>query len=264
MPDHSSTHGSQLDLGVEPTPRGCGKWALSGAIVLGVIVILGIFGLMLMESGFKQMAKDSKCGKHQSQILGAMMAYAISEDTAWPDPRGRTSEWKLPAGPIITALDGAKYTAGAFELLSASQSIPNSLFECPSANWGGPARNVKASPNHADVHWGWHPNNGVAVSYAFDWASPPDPSSDRVILADRELKTHRDFVMVAFGDAHVKKLKLVEVKRAVGALITESGLSSSSDIGTGVQPDDDIFSAEGDAGDPLTPGKGDPLRAWVK
>lgn len=71
--------------------------------------------------------------------------------------------------------------------------------------------------------------------------------------------------MMAFGDAHTKKVRLVEVKRrSTGTLITESLAVSLLTNATGIQPDDDIYSAEGDAGDPLTPGKGDPLRAWVK
>ena len=70
--------------------------------------------------------------------------------------------------------------------------------------------------------------------------------------------------MVTFGDAHVKKVKLVEVERGTGVLVTESIGTSPRKVGTGVHPDNDIYSTEGDVGDPLTPGKGDPLRAWVK
>jgi hypothetical protein len=160
-------------------------------------------------------------------------------------------------------LDGAKYTAGAFELLAVSQGIPNSVFKCPSTSVGGPSKTMKATLSETTVRWGWDPPH-VAVSYGFDWASPADPSSERVILADRNPKNHNLAVMAVFGDGHTKKLKLVDVVRGTGVLVTESGFSVLGGTGSGVQPDDDIFSAEGDAGDPLTPGKGDPLRAWVK
>jgi len=52
--------------------------------------------------------------------------------------------------------------------------------------------------------------------------------------------------------------------RKSGALITEGcdgqpvSVNAFSDLG------DDLYSADGDSGDPLTPGAGDPLRAWVK
>ena len=246
-----------------PPRRG---WNWGGCLVL--VIVLAVLVGMVLPVNWENTHKESRvwqCGKNQSQILGALVAYATAEETNWPDPRGTMAAWKLPAGPITTALDGAKYTAGAFELLAASQGIPNALFKCPSSSFGGPIRNnVKPSLKFDNVLWGWDPANGVAVSYGFDWASPADPSAARVILADREVRAHREFVMVTFGDAHVRKMKLVEVERGTGVLVTESGITSSSKTGTGVQPDDDIHSNEGDAGEPLTPGKGDPLRAWVK
>jgi hypothetical protein len=234
--------------------------------VLIVIIAIGILLILpALRMDLQGKSKWNGCGKNQSQILGAMVAYATSEETAWPDPRGNTTAaWKLPAFSIATPLDGAKYTAGAFELVAASQSVPNSLFKCPSSSVGGPSRRLKASLDTANVQWGWDPANHVAVSYAFDWASPPDPSAERVILADREEKAHRDVVMVTFGDAHVKNVKLVEVERDAGALVTTSAVDASRKTGTAIQPADDIFSTEGDTGDPLTPGKGDPRRAWVK
>jgi hypothetical protein len=249
---------------IYPAPPRSG-WNWGGCLVL-VVILAVLVGLLLpVMNGFqKGLPPQSMCGKNQSQILGAMVAYAASEETAWPDPRGTMAAWKLPAGPIMTALDAAKYTAGALELLAVSQSIPNGLFKCPSTSWGGPSKKVKASLSETTVQWGWDPTASVAVSYGFDWASPADPSSQRVILADRDPKNHNLAVMAVYGDAHVKKLKLVEVERGTGVLVTESGLTSSRKTGTGVQPDDDIFSNEGDAGDSLTPGKGDPLRAWVK
>ncbi len=226
-------------------------------------IVLVLSGISLAYYQHVELQKRTiTCGRNQSQIGGALYAYSINEETGWPDPRG--SRWKMPVGPITTTVDAAKYTAGAFELLAATQSIPHALFTCPSATFGGPNKMLKASISDPSVRWGWDPARGVAVSYAFDWASPTDPSSARVILSDREVTTHRDSMMVTFGDAHVKKVKLVEVKRGAGVLVTESLIVSPTKLGTAVHPDDDIFSTEGDAGEPLTPGKGDPQRAWVK
>jgi hypothetical protein len=240
-------------------------WNFLGCLVVGAIVLILIGMILPVLDVSEKPARQMQCGKNQAQILGAMVAYATSEETAWPDPRGTTTAaWKLPTVSIATALDGAKYTAGAFELIAASQSVPNSLFKCPGSSFGGPSKRIKASLDTANVQWGWDPANHVAVSYAFDWASPPDPSSARAILADREGRAHRDSIMVTFGDAHVKAVELVEVSRGTKALVTASALAGSRKTGTAVQPGDDIFTTEGDGGEPLTPGKGDPLRAWVK
>ncbi len=234
-------------------------------VIVVLVIVAVLVGMLMPLIGVTLMYNRwAKCGKNQSQILGALVAYATSEETNWTDPRGTTTAWKMPVGPITTALDGAKFTAGTFELLAVSQSIPSALFKCPSTSWGGPARTWRATLRETDVLWGWDPPSGVAVSYGFDWASSSVPSADRVILADREVSAHRDFVVVAFGDAHVKKLKLVKVVRGAGELVTETRITAPHQFGTSIQPDDDIFSAEGDPGDPLTPGKGDPLRAWVK
>lgn len=230
-----------------------------------ITIVLVLSGITAIErQRIASQLNLRSCTIYQSQIVAAMIVYSTTEETGWPDPRGAGSAWKLPAGPITTALDGAKYTAGAFEMLAASQSIPNHSFECPGASGGGPNKKAKASLGETSVLWGWDPTAGVAVSYAFDWASPADSGSQRVILADRDPENHNLSVMAAFGDAHVKKLKLVKVVRGTGVLVTETGITAPHQFGTSIQPDDDIFSAEGDAGDPLTPGKGDPLRAWVK
>jgi hypothetical protein len=236
-------------------------------VVAVVFIVVILAGILLPVVGFERDHdfRPSQCGKNQSQILGAMVAYATSEETGWPDARAKSGSWKLPAGPIATAVDGARYTAGAFELIAASQSIPNGLFRCPSARVGGPDKTMNPSVNRTSVQWGWNPSAGIGVSYAFDWASPADPGSDRVILADRDTRAHNGYVMAVFGDAHVKKVKLVEIpQRPTGTLITEGIVASPTTTATGIQPDDDIYSTEGDAGEPLTSGKGDPRRAWVK
>jgi prepilin-type N-terminal cleavage/methylation domain-containing protein len=262
---HPSTHRSQ------------GFTLIELLVVISIIAILA--GMLLPVIGVvREMARQSQCGKNQSQILGAMIAYGTNEDTAWPDPRGGT---KFSGTATISGgQNAAEYTANCFELVAAAQTLPNGLFKCPSAAGGGPNKNLKASRNRAyeDSTWGWTGVN--KVSYAFDWASPADPGAARVILSDRDLKNHKEEVMACFGDAHVKKLKADRTDApsgtATSGVITDPNRSVYNPDAKGAwnQEDDetnltkdDIWTSAGDAERPedcLKPGGGHAIRAYVK
>ena len=247
-------------------------------LLVVISIIANLAGMLLPVIGVvREMARQQQCGKNQSQILGSMVAYGTAEDVAWPNPRG--ASWKIPTinGPIAEA-DAPKYTAACFELVAASQTLPNALFRCPSAASGGPDKNLKASERRADTTWGWE---GVAkVNYGFDWASPADPPAARVVLADRDLKNHKEEVMACFGDAHVKKLKSLKTgtpaaPKTVGAITNPNRPVINPDAkGAWDQEDDaanlfqdDIYSGEKDAAsadEVLTPGGGHHIRAFVK
>ncbi len=268
------------------THRSKGFTLIELLVVISIIAILA--GMLLPVIGVvREMARQAQCGKNQSQILGAMVAYSTQEETSWPDPRGGTALWKLdPPSAMgeVAAADAPKYTAGAFELLAISQSIPNALFKCPSAAVGGPNKNIKPTMSATGTAWGWSGTNTGAVSYAFDWASPADPSSARVILADRDTKYHSDSSMACFGDAHVKKLKKHATltsggtNRTVGViqnpvvLFIENpdarGAAGQEDVAANIDPDniyDDQNDTSASSGDNvLKPGGGHAKRAWVK
>ena len=71
-------------------------------VVISIIAILA--GMLLPVIGLvKEMANSAKCGKNQSQILGALISYSTTEDSGWPDPRGGATAWKLAAGSITSA-----------------------------------------------------------------------------------------------------------------------------------------------------------------
>jgi prepilin-type N-terminal cleavage/methylation domain-containing protein len=255
-------------------------------VVISIIAILA--GMLLPVIGVvREMARQAQCGKNQSQILGAMVAYATQEDTSWPDPRATTG-WKLTLATdgVVAAADAPRYTGGAFELLAATQSIGNQLFKCPSAAVGGPDKTIKPTVSAANTNWGWSGSNTAAVSYAFDWASPADPASARVILADRDTKYHSDASMACFGDAHVKKLKKHSTATSGGARTTgviqtnvilfienpdAKGAAGFEDVATNVVPDniyDDVSDVDtaggGVATDVFKPGGGHAKRAFVK
>jgi prepilin-type N-terminal cleavage/methylation domain-containing protein len=268
-----------------PNHRARGFTLIELLVVISIIAILA--GMLLPVIGVvREMARQSQCGKNQSQILGAMVAYATQEETSWPDPRGNS--WKLApaANGVVAQTDAPRYTAGAFELIAATQSIGNSLFKCPSSAVGGPNKNVKPTVSAPNTDWGWSGTNVAAVSYAFDWAAPADPASSRVILADRDTKYHSDASMACFGDAHVKKLKKHPTatsggNRTIGVIQTNVGLfienpdakgaAGYEDDPMNVDPDniyddqDDVDTMNGGAADDVfKPGGGHAKRAFVK
>jgi prepilin-type N-terminal cleavage/methylation domain-containing protein len=258
-------------------------------VVISIIAILA--GMLLPVIGMvREMARQQNCGKNQSQIMGALVAYSTSEEVAWPDCRASAAAgagaFKMPPPPMDNSIapgdTAAQYTAGAFELLAASQTMPGSLFKCPSAATGGPDKSKKPALARTDVTWGWATPN--KVSYGFDWGSPADPSSARVILADRDIKYHKETVMACFGDAHVKKLKAEPITVAVldagtavhdtnGAAATRfvnnpdaKGAWNEADDAA-MLTKDNIMDAGMDAMSPtdcFKPGNGHPVRASIK
>jgi prepilin-type N-terminal cleavage/methylation domain-containing protein len=250
-------------------------------VVISIIAILA--GMLLPVIGVvREMARQSQCGKNQSQILGAMVAYGTNEGTAWPSPLKATGGTWSGSGTGAVAAAGeaaAQFTAASFELLAASQTLPDALFKCPSAASGGPNKLLKASSRrpYNDQAWGWTAPN--KVSYAFDWASPADPGSARVITSDRDLQNHKNEVMACFGDAHVTKLKAEKNTPSAGGtfgVITNPNLAVYNAAAKGrwdqeddeaTQDPDDIWSSVGDAMNPdycLRPGGGHAVRAYVK
>jgi prepilin-type N-terminal cleavage/methylation domain-containing protein len=253
-------------------------------VVISIIAILA--GMLLPVIGVvREMARSAQCGKNQSQILGGMFAYATSEDSGWPDPRGSAATaWKLPNG-VITSATAPSFTAGAFEIMAFSQDIPNGLFKCPSAAMGGPSKTIKITAASSNVNWGWAPP-AVGVSYGFDWAAPQETGSARVILADRDPKNHGMTVMACFGDTHVGKLKPPSVVVASSGSITQGlngpvtisienpaakGSAGGENNVTDVIVDniyDDVSdynaAAGGAATDSFIPGQGDKRRAMIK
>ncbi len=252
-------------------------------VVISIIAILA--GMLLPVIGLvKEMANQSKCGKNQSQIMGSMIAYATTEETGWPDPRGGAAAWKLPSG-LVTNATAPTYTAGAFELLAVSGNIPSTMFNCPSTSVGGASKTIRATYTAANTNWGWVPASSVAVGYAFDWAAPSDTGAGRVILADRNPKNHSLDAMACFGDAHVKKLKQKKGLTAAGGatqgmtgpvtVVIENpdarGAAGMEETIADVTVDNiyddtsDVAAASGGLpGDVYIPGQADKRRAFVK
>lgn len=227
------------------------------AVVLGAL-------LLPFRSGGYVMANLQKCGKNLSQIMGACVAYATTEEAPWPSPWPKGQD--LSAIHIADAHEARLITVHGFSILAKVMSLPDSVFKCPSCARAGPAT-APAYDRAGALAWGAGPEH--AVSYAWDWASPEEPGSGRVVGSDRSPANHKGKAMAVFGDSHTKPLKVIAG--------TASGLLTEDSDGTPVttivgNPDaagedgaaDNIYSPAGDGGDSLRPGEGGVLRSWVK
>lgn len=230
------------------------------SIIVVALIVLVLGGMLLPIIGTRTQSshRHMKCGRNQTQILGSLVAFTTMEDMQGWVPSD------LPVDPrAVGANRGRLVTTKLFERVAAAQLLPGSLFKCDSSATSGPAKDVK--PKLSDPASEWGLGAGNLISYAFDWAAPLDPAADRPMLADRDPQAHQGVVNVVFGDGHRVRVKLIpQATRALGSLVTDDTAGKPMSVSTGAAPDDDIYSNDGDGGDPLTPGMGDPKRAWVK
>jgi hypothetical protein len=246
------------------------RWPQLIAILVIVVVLIGML-LPVLYTNADGPRRSSQCGKYQSQLLGALLAYATSEEVAYPWPINQVPE------TVTDARSARVVTAQMLGVLSHTQSLPLGLLSCPDSKLPKMSKFPGNRPP-IPITWGIDTNSAF---YALDWSAPGDTGSIRVILADRDPTAHQNAVMAAYGDAHVGKIKLSQAipQRADGILITEgaggksisvssvlSGAAHSQTENKVLVPDD-IYTNEGDSengSQPLVPAKGHPQRAWVK
>jgi len=263
--------------------------------VLAVVVIVTILALLLLVPVIgttRVNSNQAKCGKNQSQIMGACVAYAQQEEIDWPAPWINTIGY-VPKGQAITAgVAAMNYTFGCFEVLAKEATLPNGMFKCPSAASAGlntpanPITKVVSPPGFGS----WGDDGGGSrkrIGYAFDWAAPGDPGAARIVFSDRDPANHlRKGVMTCYGDSHTKFLTTRsgapsspapnETSGMNGAKVVVGEVDVSVEISAnGVAPTDqlpdNIFNSAGDvpagkteAETALTPGAGNPVRVFVK
>lgn len=263
--------------------------------LLVVITVIAILASMVVPAiGFvKELANKSKCGKNQSGIFSGILAYSESADGKWPSPAGTGGQAKLAySGTGYSGETGAKYTAGAFELLAIANrdTITSNLFKCPSTTTTGPDPDKRPSPQSLDTSWGWSTKGRVA--YSFDWSAPADSGSARPVLSDRSPKNHKkNAAMICYADGHYSSSKVLvgDPNAVLGPNksmeddtstvdffvenISGMGTDQSESTGTAtVSPNekDNIYDDTGDYGgttkqaDVIVPGKGNARRAFMK
>ena len=106
------------------------------------------------------------------------------------------------------------------------------------------------------------------------------PTGARVILADRDIKNHKDKVQAVFGDAHTKPLKADSVAlpgETMGVLgvpgyavfnpDAKGAFDQADDLAASALTKDNIFTFTGDAAnaaETLIPGNGNATRACIR
>jgi prepilin-type N-terminal cleavage/methylation domain-containing protein len=265
-------------------------------VVISIIAILA--GMLLPVIGMvREMANQQKCGKNQSQLMGACVAYSQQEETAWPAPwanggpgSGPVIGYVTPGTAISSGTQARDYAFGCFEVLAAEAQLPNALFKCPSATSSGPNTPPMTSATADASGTNWADNGGGSgkrVGYGFDWACPGDPGASRPVFSDRDLTNHkRKGAMVCFGDSHTKFMKVptytgftaavAETIGMTGTAVLIGEIDNPDAVGTpGTNPNDgvadDIFNGSADfpmgsaeANTALVPGGGDALRSYIK
>jgi hypothetical protein len=244
------------------------RWPQLIAVLVIVVVLIGML-LPVLHTSADGPLRGLQCSKKQSQILGALIAYATTEEVAYPWPINQVPE------TVSDARSARVVTAQMLGALARSQSLPLGLLSCPFSHLPKMPPFDGARP---PITWGIDSNSAF---YALDWSAPSEAGSSRVVIADRDPTAHQYAVMAAYGDTHVAKIKLSQAipQRAVGILVTEgadgksisvSSVFSKTAYGQTEKKDfihDDIYTNEGDSengSQPLVPAKGHPQRAWVK
>lgn len=249
-------------------PRKTGWRIFQVLVVLLIVAVLAGMILPVIGMNTHGHSRQYMCGKNQSQLLGALVAYTTEFEVMYPGPID-------PAiGPITDAHRARLVTHQMLWLLARHGSLPVNFLTCPKSAFRTVAKIDGVRPS---LTWGIEP---AAAVYAFDWASPTDPRSERAVIADRDQASHDGKVMVTFGDAHVKAFKLVDAaQRTTGILITEGpdGKAVTGAIAIpledryGDDPSlrhpDDIYTNEHEGApdyDSLSQGQAHSWRAWVK
>jgi len=281
MDDHPAADDAALDARVDPRPQqqasGNPRRLLRIGEVVMTLVLIAIVGLIFMppfHGDAVRRANQQACAKNQNQIITACIAYSGDFNAPWPIGVSAAATF-----PVSTPDQARLVTARSFEVLAATMSLPNGLFKCTSTAQPGPS----TKPGMGTTTDSWGGMAGGRPSYAFDWAAPADPSAIRVMTADLTPANHKgELVMVAYGDGHVRALKVAKSKQPSGHLtVAPDGrpatwvIENPDAVDTDnpqQAPPDNIFDAAGDGGldeqgrpfDPLRVGGASPRRAWVK
>jgi hypothetical protein len=235
----------------EPRSRRSIRGTLIAAAAIGLILATVATFVWLEVDALR---KRGLCGKYMSQLMGAMIGYRMSEEGTAP-PGGP------PARTAADAHAARRVTCQLFARVARQLSLPVFLYRCPGTSYPPPPA---LAPGPIPVEWGL--SGAGVVTYAYDWAMPEDPSAGRVVFADRDPAAHGRWIVACFGDGYAKALRTgpASATRAPEALVTEGPDGDPVAVSTGDAGGDDAYSADSDGGDPLTRGKGDPQRAWVK
>ena len=182
-------------------------------VVISIIAILA--GMLLPAINMvREGARKANCGNNQRQIVLGMVVYANDNDQMWPVCPSNSANATL-ANPNSTVPDYSPYTTmTSFEFLASvtGGDLTQKIFGCPSNPTLKPTT-AAASLSYTSGTVTWAPTYSssvinAAAGYAYDWSTPANATSIRVVIADRpknaaEGTNHKTVAMAAFADGHV-------------------------------------------------------------
>ena len=217
-------------------------------ILVVMIITFLIMGLLLplLRSQSDRGGRLMNCKNNQRQIVLGMMVYSNDQDQKWPVFTSNHSGRWVPADDPF--LDPTATAIASLEFLSYATGgdLSPKTFSCPIKPNGSPLTPAAPVGNMTDVS-SWAVQGPTQIGYAYDWSTPPNALSVRVVTADRDAQVHKgSVVMAAYADGHVGNITRIDT-----AFINRDANN------------DDIYSAVGD-GPMNTPGEGSTTRAFVR
>lgn len=247
--------------------------------LLVVISIIAILAGMLIPtvSIVLGKARQMACGRNQSQVVLAMIAYGGDNDGAWPlfyaktdgTNAGRTTTGNPPTAPAGTDVTVTAIASQEFLASWSGGDLTRQLFRCASNKEVSPA--VDANPGLADAdgtaaRW----SSAMVSAFAYDWSVPSGAKSMRVVLCDRpgaEGSSHGRAINAVFADGHLATLS---VQRKTPTGTATLGSDGNASTVTALNPDggdtpvDGVFDGDGDGTTTGLGGRGSRTRAWAR
>ncbi|MBN8524788.1 MAG: type II secretion system protein [Planctomycetes bacterium] len=231
--------------------------------LLVVISIIAILAGMLLPaiSLVRESARKANCGSNQRQVVMAMIAYGTDNDGSWPYASGSQGGTEDGTSAVASLAFVSGYTDG---------ELVGKLFACPSNISVKPTSEVSSGSDFfSALPGGWaKPASGVSNTpgFAYDWSTPGNAKSNRVVLADRPINAtetnHKKTAIAVFANGHVGNLNRNGTAGGtktitLGAALT--GLWPNPDAGTGT---DNIYDDLNDG--TMTRSSSSTTRAWVR
>jgi len=217
--------------------------------IMVVMILTGlIVGLLLpnLHGYGDRESRRASCCNNQRQIVLGMAVYANDNDQKWPVFTANHAGHWVPLEDQL--FDPTATAIGSLELLSyvTGGDLAPKLFSCiskPIARPSSPADTNGASTSVSV----WAAHGPAHIGYAYDWSTPPDACSVRVVTGDRDQQAHKgSVVMAAFADGHAGV-----INRVASTFINRDANN------------DDLYTAVGD-GRMDTPGMGSTTRAYLR